>query len=385
MPLPPEHVVTQGLAPDTCARLLTLLRNLASRSPARRAVLAVQGVDNPIDWAGAVGAADGEGTELRIGTPFFIASIDKLFNAALALKLTEQGRLDLDARLPEYLAPSLVRGLHCLRGVDHSAHITVRQLLGHTSGLADWLEDHPKGRRSLVDEVLQHGDRRIDLEEAVDHVRSLRPHHPPGLHRLRYSDTNYLLLTAVIEAATGQPLHTLHARHFWQPLGLRETWMAAGASPATLPPALLCARGQTLHLPLLVQSLHGIYSTVGDLMMFARALFSGQVFEHAHTLAIMQTTWRRFRPPLDRAALRAPSWPIEYGLGMMRFRLPRLFAPWHPMPAVLGHTGSTGCWLFYCPQRRLLLSGDLGEVTAGALPFGAIPRLLNVLDGVARG
>lgn len=128
-----------------------------------------------------------------------------------------------------------------------------------------------------------------------------------------------------------------------------------------------------------------IFSTADDLMAFGRALFLGRVFDLPHSLAAMQAPWRRFGLPLDRAALRAPSWPIEYGLGLMRFRLPRLFTPRQAMPAVLGHTGSTGCWLFHCPQQRLLLSGDLGEVTAGALPFRAVPRLLRILAAPAAG
>ena len=378
-----RDVVTQGLDEKACRTLSALLHRLALRTPARRALLALRDIDNTMHWAGAIGTADDLGNALQVGTPFFIASIDKLFQAVLAMKLAEQGRLNLDARLTDYLPPSLVRGLHVLHGIDHGAAISVRHLLAHTSGLADWLEDRPSRGRSLVEEVLQYGDRQISVEEALDHVREhLRPHrppHPPGTARPRYSDTNQLLLTAVIEAVTGQALNTLLAHQLWEPLGLRQTWMAGHVAPVRSPPAVLYARGQALHLPRLLQSLRGIFSTTGDLMDFARALFLGKVFGDPRSLAAMQASWCRFGLPLDRAALRAPSWPIEYGLGMMRFRLPRLFTPWQPMPALLGHTGSTGCWLFYCPQRRLLLAGDLGEVTAGALPFRTLPQLLKAL------
>jgi hypothetical protein len=82
--------------------------------------------------------------------------------------------------------------------------------------------------------------------------------------------------------------------------------------------------------------------------------------------------------PLDRAALRAPGWPIEYGLGIMRFRLPRVLTPLHPLPAVIGHTGSTGCWLFYCPQWDLYLVGSVDEVTAGAVPYRIVPKMLEI-------
>jgi CubicO group peptidase (beta-lactamase class C family) len=66
----------------------------------------------------------------------------------------------LDERISAYLPSSLVAGLHRLKGVDYSDRITVRHLLSHTSGLADWLEDYPKSGRSLVEQIVAEGDRR---------------------------------------------------------------------------------------------------------------------------------------------------------------------------------------------------------------------------------
>jgi CubicO group peptidase (beta-lactamase class C family) len=131
----------------------------------------------------------------------------------------------------------------------------------------------------------------------------------------------------------------------------------------------------------LLRSIWGIYSTTADTVLFLRSLMTGEVFQKPATLTLMQR-WNRFGLPFDRAALRSPGWPIEYGLGIMRFRVPRIFTPVHPMPAVLGHTGSTGCWLFYCPERELFLAGSVDEVTAGALPFRLVPRVLRELDQV---
>lgn len=90
--------------------------------------------------------------------------------------------VDLDETPADGLPPERVRRLHCLHGVDRSASIVVHQLLGHCTGLADWLEDRPTGARSLVQEVLQHGDRAVSFDEAHDHVRRrrLRPHHAPA-------------------------------------------------------------------------------------------------------------------------------------------------------------------------------------------------------------
>ena len=108
----------------------------------------------------------------------------------------------------------------------------------------------------------------------------------------------------------------------------------------------------------------------------------------------MQSEWRRFGLPRDAAALRVPSWPIEYGLGVMRFhdplfklveRLPRLIRPIYPAPAVVGHSGSTGSWLFYCPELELLMSGTVDQAMAGRVPYRLVPRILKAVERLLAG
>ena len=108
-----------------------------------------------------------------------------------------------------------------------------------------------------------------------------------------------------------------------------------------------------------------------------RALITGALFEDATTAELMRQGWNRFRLPTDRAALRQPGWPIEYGYGMMRFAIPRFIPPFRRVPAVIGHTGATGSWLFYCPEMDLYLCGTVDQATAAPLPFRYLPRLLR--------
>lgn len=368
----------------TARRLEALLRGIASRKSIRQAILAVESGDGSFSWSDATGQ-NPDSTPISKDAPFFIASIDKLLNATVTMKLMEAGRLDLDVSLSAYLPPTLTRGIHRFSGVDYSERITPRHLLGHTSGLADWLEDRPRGGRSLFDRVAAEGDLALDIEDVAAVVRdTLRPHFPPQdmsatRQRARYSDTNFMLLIAVIEEVVGRPLHEVHEEMLFRPLGLRHTYFAGRSRPleATPPPVSLRSEGNPIHIPSIVRSVRGIYSTAGDTLTFLRAFVRGDVFEDPATLASMHQRWNRFGLPLDRAALRAPGWPVEYGLGIMRFRLPRLLTPLHPMPPVIGHTGSTGCWLFYCPQMDMLLSGSVDELTAGALPFRVVPGILR--------
>lgn len=370
---------------DRSARLAALLRETGLRRPLRHVVMAVESGDGAFRWADALGAADERGTPMRVDTPFFIASIDKLLNATIALALAERGALDLDASIAGYLPADVARGLHRWKGEDLTGRITVRHLLAHASGLPEWLEDAPKGGVSLVERVIRDGDVAIDLPGIAAIVRGLRPHFAPqdpaAPRRIRYCDTNFILLVAILESASGRRLPEIHAELLFEPLGMRQTWFAGRSEPLdpAPAPAALHVEGRPLEIPRLRRSFYGMYSTVGDLIAFMRGLARGAMFRDLAAAAAMQARWTRFGVPLDRAALRAPGWPIAYGLGIKRFQLPRVFNGFQRMPAVVGHTGSTGTWLFHCPGRDLFMAGAVDEVTAGAVPYRIVPRILRLL------
>jgi CubicO group peptidase (beta-lactamase class C family) len=362
------------------------MSGLIRRKRLKQVVMAVESDDRSFRWIGAMGESAADGTPIRRTTPFFIASIDKLFNAVVVMKLREEGKIDIDAPIGDYLRRSLTAGLHSHNGADYTDRITVRHLLGHTSGLPDWLEDASRGGRSLVERVLHDGDRALGIEDIADVVRELRPHFPPQdpiaeRPKIRYSDTNYILLVAIIEAVAGKPLHEVHESLLFRPLDMRHTYFSGRSQPIERTPSAVVLRfeGRPLAIPLLLRSLWGMYSTAEDVLIFLRSFVSGAIFRDSSTPASMQARWNRFGLPFDRAALRAPSWPIEYGLGIMRFRLPRILSPLRPMPAVIGHTGSTGCWLFSCPKIGMLFTGSVDEVTAGALPYRLVPRMITAV------
>ncbi len=377
--------------------LQELLHGLVSRKGVQHAIMAVASGDGSLLWVGAAGDAKADGTPMRADTPFFIASVDKLFTATVILKLRERRHVGLDEPISTYLPQTLIGGLHRLGGIDYTGTVTVRHLLSHTSGLADWLEDRPKGGRSIVERLIHEGDLSLSIDDLFHIVRDqLTPHFPPQpmeakRQKVRYCDTNYMLLVAIIEAVTGQRLHQVHEELLFRPLALQHTWLTGHCRPLepTPEPAMLWVDNKPLEIPMMMRSFWGVYSTAEDTLRFLRALTRGQVFDDPATLSLMQQRWNRFGFPLDRAALRLPSWPIEYGLGIMRFhdpllkilgRLPRVVVPTYPAPAVIGHTGSTGSWLFHCPHLNVLLSGTVDQARAGAVPYRLVPKILEVVD-----
>ena len=363
-----------------------LVDGLTAGKGVHHALLAIAQGSDEAPRVYASGRARPDGPLMLPATPFFIASVSKLFIAAAVFQLVERDQVQLSAPVGAYLPEALVTGLHRLDGVDHGNRITVEHLLRHASGLPDWLEDRPKGGKALLDALFEGTDRTLTIEDVVATVRDgLTPHFVPQdlgapRVRVRYSDTNYQLLMAIVEAVSGRSLHEVYDERLLRPLGLLHTWLPGHQplAPSEAPAAVFAGQ-QVIDAPLALASLRDLYSTGTDLVMLLRGLVRGDAFDDPGTARAMRQGWRRFGFPLDAAALRQPNWPIEYAAGMMRFRLPWFLDPRRRVPAVVGHTGSTGSWAFYCEELDLYLAGTVDQATAAPLPFRFVPRLLREL------
>jgi CubicO group peptidase (beta-lactamase class C family) len=373
---------------EIAARMEQLVARLRRRRGVRHVVVGASSLAEGWTWKGADGVATPGGGPMTADTPFFLASVTKLHIAAVVLRLVEDGLVDLDGPIDRFLPIELRTGLHVRDGVDHTARLTVAHLLAHSSGLADWLDERPPGGRSAVEEVLEDGDRAWSYADAVIRARDLlTPHFAPSdpssaTTRIRYSDTNFQLLMVVAEHVTGESMNDLHHRLLLDPLGLSGTWLPGQGRPGPSPePAVVWLGDEPfVDRPLAMASFGDLYSTLDDLLGFGRALFGGRLFDEPATAALMARRFHRFGLPRSAAAVRSPSWPIEYGLGLMRFRLGRLLAGGRRLPTLLGHTGSTGSWLWLAPELGLVLAGTVDQTTGAAVPFRDLPRVLHGMD-----
>lgn len=276
-------------------RLDAFVADLAARRRIPHVVMRVERGDGSLRWAGAAGEAS-PGEPMRADTPFHYASVTKLYTATAVLQLWERGSVDLGAPIATYLPGDLVTGLHRRDGVDHSGAVTVRHLLAHTSGLPDYFLAAPKGETSYADRVSE-GDFAYTIEDVVARVRELPAHFPPqdpavGRQRARYSDTNFQLLGAIVEAVTALAFHQVVETQILEPLGLDDTWVAGHPrrEKATAP-AALWAGDAALDIPQAMASLGpdgGLVGTATDAIAFLRALLAGVPFERDDTLRHMQ-------------------------------------------------------------------------------------------------
>lgn len=368
---------TTARAPEEAAeRLQRHVDRLASRPKFGHAIVGVEKGDGSFRWSSAAGIANAEGAPMTPDTPFFIASVTKLYIATIVLQLHEEGMVELIAPISTYLGAERVAGLHRIRDVDYTSEVTVFHLLSHTSGLNDYLEGKSEGGKSMYHQIADGADIGWDFDEVLTITRDrLRHHFPPqdpsaDRRKGRYSDTGFQLLIAIIEEVTGSSFaDALHERII-RPLDLRQTWLPGKSQP--LDPVQgatdIWSRGRPLDVPQAMSSFNDLYSTVDDTLRFLSALMRGDLFSDPATFPLMEERRNRVIWPL-----------IHYGLGMMHFKIGRLNAPGFRPLNLIGHAGATGSWLFYCPELDLFTTGTVDEVKARAFPFRFIPKLLRAV------
>lgn len=194
----------------------------------------------------------------------------------------------------------------------------------------------------------------------------------------RYSDTNFQLLIAIIENVTGNPLQEVFEEMFYRPLNIEQTYLPSRSTSKNFPAAAtIWYKERGLDIPYALESARDLISTADDLILFMRALIRGEIFDDPATSELMQSNWNRFCFMLSPVA---PGWPIEYGLGMMRFKPPPLFSLIQPFPELRGHTGVSSAWLFYCPEIDMIITGTVSQLSAVAVPFKFVPKVAGFLS-----
>ncbi|MFD5947191.1 serine hydrolase domain-containing protein [Streptomyces collinus] len=169
-------------------------------------------------WAATAGVGNLEtGKPRSVRDHYRIASISKTFVATVVLQLEAEGRLSLDDTVEKWL-PGAVRG----NGHD-GRRITIRQLLNHTSGIFDYLEDPGFQQKYMTAAgFMKHRFDEAAPEDLLAVAMANKPYFRPGTS-FAYSNTNYLLAALVIEEATGNDYGDEIDRRIIAPLHLTST------------------------------------------------------------------------------------------------------------------------------------------------------------------
>jgi D-alanyl-D-alanine carboxypeptidase len=251
-------------------------------------------------WVGSAGKAD---IEKNIAmSPCHIskaASVTKMFVAAATMQLVEEGTLQLDEKITKWLSSSLTGK------IENADEVTLRQLLNHTSGIYDILEDD-----GFYLAVVNHPTKRRSLEELATFVYSKPSIFSPG-DSAAYSNTNILLVSMIIEKVTGKSYEQVIKERIFDPLRLRDTYfIGEGKLPANTAQGYydLYNNGTIVNVSNYntASGYGGMYSTVFDLQTFIEALLIEKTLVSSFSLEQMLT----FSPIIENGKL--------LGLGTMK-------------------------------------------------------------------
>lgn len=199
------------------------------------------------------------GTPLALNSRFRLASVSKQFTAAAILRLQDEGLLSTDDPLCKWIQPC----------PSVWAPIRLNHLLGHSSGIPDLMARPAWGIRRVTP---------ASMAELTAESAQYGLQFPPGT-KVRYNNAGYNLLGAVVEKASGAPLHTYLGTAFFEPLGMTDTGYDDGVSDVVMGYANL-AGGLTEQPNANVSIIVGagaLYSTLDDLLVWQRALHGGHL------------------------------------------------------------------------------------------------------------
>ena len=266
-------------------------------------------------WNGAAGFAKIETAQpMSPDARFYGASVTKMYTAATVMLLAEDGLVDLDARIGEYLPDAISRE------VPNGTGATVRELLGHTSGIPDF-----SGALTYELETLNDPLGSYPPDRMLGYLRGQSPIFPPGTGYF-YSNANYLLLGMIAQRVTGSSLPEVIDGRILRPLGLRATYFGGGSSEAALPGLVntyddLAGDGRlmnvsdlTAHSAAESTGYSGVIATSADYAGFIEALLRGRVV-----------------PRASLAQMEAPTQSPTHGLGLDLMQT--------PYGTAVGHSG----------------------------------------------
>ena len=283
-------------------------------------------------WAGASGYA-----KIETNTPMepcnlqYAQSVTKTYMAVEILKLYEDGKVNLDDPITDYL-PATVSSK-----VTGANNITVRMLLNHTSGVAEYNADP-----AYISYLLQHPLHKFTTMDYLGYINGKPAQFAPGTS-YAYTNTNYELLALIGDQLTGD--HAAFIRDsVFAPLGLTRSFYRNNTGYLDNP-ALVntywdrysnsaienCSQMQKVNVGSLIGD-DGIVATPLDFVKFLKSLFDGKVLAPS-TIDQMLTFVRK-----------NPKDTYGYGLG--------IFTDLYKQQPEYGHNGSgigSGCDLGYFP------------------------------------
>lgn len=271
-------------------------------------------------------------------TKYRIGSISKTFTATLVLKAVEENRLSLSQSIEPFF-PSIV----------NASNITIGNLLNHRSGIHNFTSNtdysawctQPKTENEMIAIIADSGS---DFEPNA---------------KASYSNSNYVLLTYILERTFNEPYAALLDRYIAKPLGLSDTYVGGKINTETNEAhSYKSVDGWVKESetdPSIPQGAGAIVSTPSDIIKFGEALFAGKIIAGEH-VARMKT--------------------IDEGYGMGLFQMP------FNEKRAFGHSGGidgfSSTWGYFPDEHvSFAITGNGSALNTNDMAIAVLSALFN--------
>lgn len=274
-------------------------------------------------WVGAGGMADLHNTvSMQPCNISRVGSTVKMYTAVTVLKLQEEGKLNLDDKITDYLDGDVIDK------IENADEATIRQLLQHSSGIYNYIQNLVFQTASTNDLI-----REWKPEDLLQYAYHKNAYFPPG-DDVAYSNTNYIMLGMLIEKIEGKPFYDVFEEKLFLPLGLTLTQFAA---EDPVPDGIVRGYIDLYSNLQVLESTYfsgwdyytadgGLISNPYDMNRFFLELMRGHVV-NTNSLNEMMT----WITPKEQDA---EFFPIQYGLGIFRIETPQGIAYMHSGDAI---------------------------------------------------
>jgi len=237
-------------------------------------------------WQGATGYSQLEKkVPMQACQLAYAHSVTKFYTANVVMLLNEEGKINLDARIADYLPAEL------LRTIPQSEKMTVRMLLAHASGIQDYTRQTAFQNDVLTNLTNPAWFSSFAPETFLAYIKDKPLLFEPGTDA-EYSNCNYILLARIIERVTSKSYAQVPQEKIFQPLSLRQTYYPRELSGYDLPDSYLDLKGfQGQSVPLDFENItatqkaftqvtlgeDGLIAAPRDLVSFMEAFAQGRV------------------------------------------------------------------------------------------------------------
>lgn len=303
--------------------------------------------------------------------PFYTASITKMLTATSIGILKDKGKLDFDDEISQYLPKFLLKKLHFFNGEDYTKAITIAHLLQHSSGLPDYFTDDTfDGSQNIINQLLVDTNKFWTPYEIIEFTKEkMKPHFIPG-QGYHYTDTEYVLLALIIEKVSGLSYNTFLKKYIFQPLAMNASYinLKSTVSKNQLPIAEFYVGNVELSS---IKSLSadwgggGLVSTTKDLITFLEAFNKNKIVKKKTRLAMQSWVYETNN--------------MQYGFGIRQITIKDMKNEGKNL-TLIGHTGSTASFLWYCPELDTYLAGTLNQLEASKSTIQLVYDVLKIIE-----